>query len=102
MARAKAAKIGFRQVNTGSSLEETKIFTAVWSEKSRGKSGNGVSLYAASWRFLIRSLQHYTASWLSRYHEQSLELRLLESLSFGQGGVVVLVFSRSSAGPQAC
>ena len=49
-----------------------------------GKSGNGVSLYAVSWRFLIRSLQHYTDSWLSRYHEQSLELRLLEPLSFGQ------------------
>jgi hypothetical protein len=55
MARAKAAKIGFRQVNTKSSLEKRKIFTAVWSEKSPGKSGNGVSRYAASWRFLIRS-----------------------------------------------
>lgn len=47
-------------------------------------TGYHLTVHYWMWRFLIRSLQHYTDSWLSRYHEQSLELRLLEPLSFGQ------------------
>jgi hypothetical protein len=65
-------------------LKRQKFLLRYGARKARGKSGNGVSLYAASWRFLIAALNTTQLLWLSRHHEQSLELRLLEPLSFGQ------------------
>jgi hypothetical protein len=82
--RAKAAKIGFRQVNTGSSLESKNFYCGMEREKPGGNPEMACSSMLLRGDSSSAALQHYTASWLSRHHEQSRELGLLEPLSFGQ------------------
>jgi hypothetical protein len=108
MARAKAAKIGFRQVNTKSSLEQRKIFTrnsffqlryGARKARENPEMACPVMLLRGDSSSAAPTLHSFLALAPSRTIARA---EAAEPLSFGRRWRSRACISRSSAGPHAC